>query len=855
MTFFLPQMLRLAGLTTAALFLAGCPADDSSVPDDGPSSPPTETSNTAPVISGTPQTTSKIGDAYSFVPTAADADGDSLAFSIEGKPDWADFDTDTGKLSATLVGGIEGNYPGIVISVTDGEATASLAAFTIVVQPAASEPPPEGPPPTAMYTGFGSATKGALSCPTGMTIYEITTLSGGGGNGTLRDAVSEDCRHIVFEVSGDIPIGDLQISNSYLTIDGSTAPSPGITLTDVGRLALEARSDLPVHDIIVNNIRAIGGGGSVEGNDLWELDGSGGAPVFHVVLDHLTMIGSSDGNVDIHGDVHDVTLSNSLVLDSLQGQQFSQAAGTRERLTIYGNVYARVNERQPHIRHSTRSVDFVGNVIYGWGWHEGGASGMVIDVGNGQPSVNVERNVYLHVSGLNGSGNNALVIRDLDGSWFFDNNGWPRGEFVGDHAGNSIRIGTVHNGVDYAAPRQLPDIRNAGTRFQRVSERELLRTIHDSIENGGEQQPPEEPPPGEPPPEEPPSEEPPPEEPPSEEPPVEEPPVEEPPVEEPPVEEPPAEEPPVEEPPPASDVSCEGLSRGIPDPCSHFGFDIFADYGIDETIEGDHTQDFTITAIGTPADPYVVDARNATFRRAGLTGQYAILLGGTVNAGSGGGPHFGAQCNYCVFIDVEVAGPGTDAGHSSAVSLSSNTAWVRGSIHGFGDNRPAAGEQDFHGMKIKSSDVWVIDAEIYDLSGDSIQCGDASRGSCSRVYISGGYMHDNRENAVDIKNSRDVVVSGVRMEGFRPTNSSSGVALVLHDDARDARILDNIVRDSTIGIVSSGFSGHIIDGNDVQALGVGIQLRNTQNITVTGNKVNAPTRIEVQGGISGTVQQ
>jgi Periplasmic copper-binding protein (NosD)/Putative Ig domain len=306
---------------------------------------------------------------------------------------------------------------------------------------------------------------------------------------------------------------------------------------------------------------------------------------------------------------------------------------------------------------------------------------------------------------------------------------------------------------------------------------------------------------------------------------------------------------------PPTGGSCDQLNREIPDPCTHFGFDIFGTYPIADGIAGNHTQDVEITAIGTPSNPYVVDARDATFRRVGLTGQYAILLGGTINAAADGGPFLATQCNYCAIIDMEVAGPGVDTGHSTAVSLSSNSAWVGGLIHGFGDNRPNAAEQDFHGIKIVgNTDVWIIDAEIYDNSGDSIQLGDASRGSASRIYVSGGYMHDNRENAVDIKDSRDVVVSGVRMEGFRPTNSSSGVALVLHDDARDAKILDNIIRDSSIGIVSSGFSGHIIDGNDVQALNVGIQLRNTQNITVTNNVVSAPTRIDRQGGVTGTVQ-
>ena len=213
-----------------------------------------------------------------------------------------------------------------------------------------------------------------------------------------------------------------------------------------------------------------------------------------------------------------------------------------------------------------------------------------------------------------------------------------------------------------------------------------------------------------------------------------------------------------------------------------------------------------------------------------------------------------SNCSFCVIRDVEVAGPGLDSSHSAAVGMGAFTVWIRGSVHGFGDNRVDAPEQDFHGFKVMSSDVWILEAEIYDVSGDSVQVGDASRGSASRVYIGGGYYHHNRENAVDIKDSRDVVVSGVLMEGFRPTSSSPGEALIVHDDAYDARIYDNTVLDSTLGMVSSGRSGHIMDGNNITALRVGIQLRNTQNITVMNNVIDAPTPIEVQGGVSGTVQ-
>ncbi|MEZ5543436.1 MAG: putative Ig domain-containing protein [Pseudomonadota bacterium] len=87
--------------------------------------------NSAPVISGSPARSVEAGSAYSFQPGASDADGDTLTFRISGKPAWASFDTGTGRLSGTPANA--GNFGNIVISVTDGTASASLPAFAIDV--------------------------------------------------------------------------------------------------------------------------------------------------------------------------------------------------------------------------------------------------------------------------------------------------------------------------------------------------------------------------------------------------------------------------------------------------------------------------------------------------------------------------------------------------------------------------------------------------------------------------------------------------------------------------------------------------------------------------------------------------
>lgn len=97
--------------------------------------------NTPPTISGTPPTSVNAGSAYSFRPNAADTDGDNLGFSIANKPAWARFNTRTGRLSGTPTFGNVGRFIGILISVSDGKATASLPTFDLEVQRPPNQPP------------------------------------------------------------------------------------------------------------------------------------------------------------------------------------------------------------------------------------------------------------------------------------------------------------------------------------------------------------------------------------------------------------------------------------------------------------------------------------------------------------------------------------------------------------------------------------------------------------------------------------------------------------------------------------------------------------------------------------------
>ena len=110
--------------------------------------------NTAPVISGSPATAVVAGQAYSFRPSASDANGDPLGYSIQNRPIWATFSTSTGQLSGTPTSAQVGTYPSIVISVSDGKATTALPAFAIAVNAAPNTAPAiSGSPATSVNAG------------------------------------------------------------------------------------------------------------------------------------------------------------------------------------------------------------------------------------------------------------------------------------------------------------------------------------------------------------------------------------------------------------------------------------------------------------------------------------------------------------------------------------------------------------------------------------------------------------------------------------------------------------------------------------------------------------------------------
>ena len=191
-----------------------------------------------PTISGTPASQVTAGQAYSFVPGATGPAGSTLTFSAQNLPSWAAFSTSTGALSGTPSSSNVGTFSNIVITVSDGQASASLAAFSIQViaaPPAGTPPTISGAPPTQVTAGQPYFFTPSASAPAGTTlVFSIQNMPSWGtfstSTGTLSGTPSSTSvgtfSNIVISASdgqaaASLPAFSIQVKAQPPTISGT----------------------------------------------------------------------------------------------------------------------------------------------------------------------------------------------------------------------------------------------------------------------------------------------------------------------------------------------------------------------------------------------------------------------------------------------------------------------------------------------------------------------------------------------------------------------------------------------------------------------------------------------------------
>jgi pectate lyase len=186
--------------------------------------------------------------------------------------------------------------------------------------------------PTGGYEGFGRGATGGA----GRALYRVTHREDG-GRGSLRDALARGNRCVVFEVGGAIALSrPLPVKGDNVTIDGFTAPAPGITLQG-GTLVIRG-----ARNVVVRGIRHRGAPPAADGIRIY------GAS--DVVIDQVSVSGYGDGAIDVTEQARRVTIQWSILGEgNPTAHGFINLIGYgASRVSVHHNLYINGTDRHPY---------------------------------------------------------------------------------------------------------------------------------------------------------------------------------------------------------------------------------------------------------------------------------------------------------------------------------------------------------------------------------------------------------------------------------------------------------------------------------------------------------------------------
>lgn len=216
------------------------------------------------------------------------------------------------------------------------------------------------------YPGFGSKTTGGAGRPT----FTVTTLADA-GTGSLRDALEKASGGgtIRFAVGGDIRLASGLDVPGRTTIDGSSAPAPGITLW--GERAGAAGTgvvNLYESNVVLRGLRIRDGM-----NDGIHIAPRNRRAIANLVVTQCSITNNRDGAIDITGradlPVTDVTILGNYIAGNggpcgkgLCGGG-SLANGGATRLSYYFNFWDKNLRRTPSVAGADAIADIRYNVV------------------------------------------------------------------------------------------------------------------------------------------------------------------------------------------------------------------------------------------------------------------------------------------------------------------------------------------------------------------------------------------------------------------------------------------------------------------------------------------------------------
>jgi pectate lyase len=378
----------------------------------------------------------------------------------------------------------------------------AIAAFAFVVSSA------QLPAQAVTYEGYGYNTLGGAGGDT----YHVTTLADD-GPGSLRDGIFNRTgpRIIVFDVGGTITMTNTyKVNSPYLTIDGATAPAPGITITkliDTNQFFISG-----THDIIIRYLRFQGlylrGADPGDNNTgIMAIDGDWDPDYYahDIVVDHVTLLNATDSAMDIWGEVSDVTVSWSIIANSFHPCTVSFYPAPfekRRRISMHHNVWAHNGERNPQLRADVADFDYVNNIIYDWDFY-----GVRVKNEPDEPKVdaNIINNYFRNGQGLPTRG---LVYGEFAGPDANESGPLipvPQGTVITNSgmgnlwvAGNIFPVGNVDHYSTIPAPHPVPTnaqvttyraseladrvIPDVGTKYRTAEEQAMLSEVASALE-------------------------------------------------------------------------------------------------------------------------------------------------------------------------------------------------------------------------------------------------------------------------------------------------------------------------------------------------------------------------------------
>ncbi len=180
----------------------------------------------------------------------------------------------------------------------------------------------------------------------------VTSLKNS-GPGTLRAALEGGNRQIIFKVGGVILLkGALILQHPHVTIDGQSAPVPGISVEKKPFVIANT------HDVILRHLRF-----RESDDDNLRITGS----CRNIVVDHCSSTRAGDGAIDITVDYktksqpRDVTVSWCL----LGGTDKAMLVASASKVTFHHNLFTNNGQRNPQL-HDVEQFDFRNNVVRAW---------------------------------------------------------------------------------------------------------------------------------------------------------------------------------------------------------------------------------------------------------------------------------------------------------------------------------------------------------------------------------------------------------------------------------------------------------------------------------------------------------